>query len=259
MKKSLFFVPFLVMVLMMSFVCSCGNGSKKQVEASEDSVAVESEDSPSNPFVGKYYSGNGYFAGMGTSMAISFQENNKCTCYSDFNQNYPDKVFFNGTYKLKDDSIIVIVLVDGEDWDYAFEIVDGGRKIGYNYSDPDGEKMGMNFMTLEQVDAQTYAEVTDTSTTDEAETTYEVQDLSWLQGHWVYRQGGYEAHLVIMENSVRQYSTLNPEPTYYTYSVEGNKLYVNPIKNDGTDFVATLDLQNHRIDYGDGNWMHKIN
>jgi uncharacterized Zn finger protein (UPF0148 family) len=103
------------------------------------------------------------------------------------------------------------------------------------------------------------AEATDTTTTYEAETTYEVQDLNWLQGHWVYRQGDYEAHLVIIDNTVRQYSTLNPEPTYYTYSVDGNKLYVKPLKNDGTDFVTTLDLQNHRIDYGDGNWMHKIN
>jgi hypothetical protein len=31
-----------------------------------------------------------------------------------------------------------------------------------------------------------------------------------------------------------------------------------PIANDGTDFVVKLDTHNHRIDYGDGNWMHKI-
>ena len=83
-------------------------------------------------------------------------------------------------------------------------------------------------------------------------------NLDWLQGHWVYRQGDYEAHLVIMENTVRQYSTLNPEPTYYTFTVDENQLWVKPIKNDGTNFVATLDLQNHRIDYGNGNWMHKV-
>lgn len=85
-----------------------------------------------------------------------------------------------------------------------------------------------------------------------------IDNLDWLQGHWVYRQTGYEAHLVIMENTVRQYSTLNPDPTYYTFSVYENKMYIKPIKNDGTDFVVTLDPQNKRIDYGDGNWMRKI-
>lgn len=83
-------------------------------------------------------------------------------------------------------------------------------------------------------------------------------DLSWLQGHWVYRQGSHEAHLVIKENTVRQYSSLNPESTYYTFRVDGNTMYIKPIKNDGTDFFVTLDYQNHRIDYGDGNWMRKI-
>ena len=83
-------------------------------------------------------------------------------------------------------------------------------------------------------------------------------DLSWLQGHWVYRQGSYEAHLVIKENTVRQYSSLNSESTYYTFRVDGNTMYIKPIKNDGTDFFVTLDYQNHRIDYGDGNWMRKI-
>ena len=90
------------------------------------------------------------------------------------------------------------------------------------------------------------------------ETTNVQQDLSWLKGHWVYRSADYEAHLIITEKMASQYSTLNPEPTYYTYSVDGNQLYVKPMKNDGTDFVATLDLQNHRIDYGNGLWMHKI-
>ena len=83
-------------------------------------------------------------------------------------------------------------------------------------------------------------------------------NLDWLQGHWVYRQGSYQAHLVIKENTVRQYSSLNPESTYYTFRVDGNTMYIKPIKNDGTDFFVTLDYQNHRIDYGDSNWMRKI-
>lgn len=85
----------------------------------------------------------------------------------------------------------------------------------------------------------------------------EERDLSWLQGHWVYK-GKIEAHLVIKENTVRQFSSLNPESTYYTFRIDGNTMYIEPIKNNGTDFYVTLDYQNQRIDYGDGNWMHKI-
>ena len=85
------------------------------------------------------------------------------------------------------------------------------------------------------------------------------EDYSWLQGHWVYRQNNYEAHLIIKDITVTQYSTLNPTPEVFTYRVDGNQMYVKPIKNDGTDFVATLDIENHRIDYGNGNWMHKLN
>jgi hypothetical protein len=94
--------------------------------------------------------------------------------------------------------------------------------------------------------------------TSESADSNKENDLSWLQGHWVYRQGSYEAHLVIKENTVRQYSSLNPESTYYTFRVDGNTMYIKPIKNDGTDFFVTLDYQNHRIDYGDSNWMRKI-
>lgn len=86
----------------------------------------------------------------------------------------------------------------------------------------------------------------------------EERDLSWLEGHWVCRQGNYEAHLVIKENTIRQYSSLNPESTYYTFTVDGNTMNIKPIKNDGTDFYVTLDYQNSRIDYGDSHWMHKV-
>ena len=115
---------------------------------------------PTDKFVGKYYVGNGYFAGMGTSMAISFKENQRCTCYSDFNQNYPNKMFADGTYRLKDDYVIVTVKIDGEDWEYKFQIADGGRKIGYDYSAPNGGKMDMDFLTLEQVDVDAYSKAT---------------------------------------------------------------------------------------------------
>ena len=130
-------LPLMAIVMMVGIVCSCGNGSKKQVEASEDSLAVESEKSPSNPFVGRYYKGEGNGGGMVSEMAISFLADGKCVCYSDFYKAYPNKEFIHGTYKLKDDSVIVNILVDGDKWDYAFKIVDGGKTIGYDHSDPE--------------------------------------------------------------------------------------------------------------------------
>lgn len=90
---------------------------------------------------------------------------------------------------------------------------------------------------------------------DEAE---EERNLDWLQGHWVYRNSNIEAHLIIHELTITQYSSLNPTPTVYTYKIDDNEIMAIPIANDGTDFVVKLDMHNLRIDYGDGNWMHKV-
>ena len=139
MKKSLLIMPFVAIVMVVGMVCSCGNGSKKQVEASEtpeDSLAVASEESPSNPFVGRYYKGEGNGGGMVSEMAISFLDDGKCVCYSDFYKAYPDKEFIHGTYEAKDDKVIVHCLVDDTTYDYEFEIKDGGKTIGYDHSDP---------------------------------------------------------------------------------------------------------------------------
>ena len=78
------------------------------------------------------------------------------------------------------------------------------------------------------------------------------ENLDWLQGHWVYEQGNYKGHFVIQGNKLSMYSTMNPDPLTYTYRVEGNELYAG-------EMTVKLDLANQRIDYGDGNWMHKIN
>lgn len=93
---------------------------------------------------------------------------------------------------------------------------------------------------------------------DENNGTTNTTDLSWLQGHWVYEQGSYIAHLIIHELTITQYSSLNPTPTVYTYKIDDNEIMAIPIANDGTDFVVKLDMHNLRIDYGDGNWMHKV-
>lgn len=164
MKKKIMLLPFMAIIMNVGMVCSCGNGIKKQVDASEDSVTVSSEDSPSNPFVGKYYKDEGNGGGIVSEMAISFLADGKCVCYSDFYQAYPNKEFIHGTYEAKDDKVIVCCLVDDTKIDYEFEIKYGGKTIGYDHSDPEMGNMGMDFMTLNQVDARTYAEVTDTTT-----------------------------------------------------------------------------------------------
>ena len=80
----------------------------------------------------------------------------------------------------------------------------------------------------------------------------DTENLNWLQGHWVYEQGNYKGHFIIQGNKLSMYSTMNPDPLTYTYRVEGNELYAG-------EMTVKLDLTDHRIDYGDGNWMHKIN
>ena len=80
----------------------------------------------------------------------------------------------------------------------------------------------------------------------------EQSNIDWLQGHWVYQQGNYKGHFVIEGNTITQYSSMNPEHITNSFRIEGNELYAG-------EMTVTLDLTNHRIDYGDGNWMHKVN
>ena len=85
----------------------------------------------------------------------------------------------------------------------------------------------------------------------------EPQNLDWLQGHWVYEQGNYKGHFIIQGNTITQYSSMNPEHYSSTYRIEGNMLK-SRIAN-GVDLTVKIDFARHTIDYGEGNWMHKIN
>lgn len=111
-----------------------------------------------------------------------------------------------------------------------------------------GEWLIEKIFTISIENAQAFEETNDD---------YE-ENLDWLQGHWVYRNSNIEAHLIIHELTITQYSSLNPTPTFYTYKIDDNEIMAIPIANDGTDFVVKLDMHNLRIDYGDGNWMHKV-
>jgi len=78
----------------------------------------------------------------------------------------------------------------------------------------------------------------------------------WLQGHWVYEQGSYKGHFIIQGDKITQYSSMNPERETSTFIVEGDEI-VSRIAN-GVNLTVKIDFANQTIDYGDGNWMHKV-
>ena len=96
-------------------------------------------------------------------------------------------------------------------------------------------------------------QLTSTDTTDKQR---DVNNLDWLQGLWVYEQGNYKGYFLIQGNTISQYSSTNPKHYDATYRIEGNELRARLV--DGMDLVVKIDFANHTIDYGDGNWMHKI-
>ena len=79
---------------------------------------------------------------------------------------------------------------------------------------------------------------------------------AWLQGHWVYEQGSFKGHLIIKGNKVVSYSNMSSERDEYSYRIEDDAIRATIM--DGVDFVIKIDFANHRLDYGNGNWMHKI-
>ena len=82
------------------------------------------------------------------------------------------------------------------------------------------------------------------------------EDYSWLQGHWVYEQGNYKGHFIIQGDTFIQYSSMNPGRDEGTYSIDGDVIRVRFSAND--QIVVKIDYANQTIDYGDGNWMHKV-
>ena len=81
-------------------------------------------------------------------------------------------------------------------------------------------------------------------------------DTDWLQGHWVYEQGNYKGHFIIQGDKIIQFSSMNPERQESTFRIEDGAIRSRLI--DGMDLVVPIDFANHTIDYGDGNWMHKV-
>ena len=60
-----------------------------------------------------------------------------------------------------------------------------------------------------------------------------------------------------MDNlDITQYSSMNPERETSTFRIEGDEI-VSRIAN-GVNLTIKIDFANHTIDYGDGNWMYKV-
>lgn len=81
-------------------------------------------------------------------------------------------------------------------------------------------------------------------------------DISWLQGHWVYEGEEIEGHVVIQGDKLKVWSNMNPEPFEKIYKINGDEINAGLI--DGMDLFFKIDFNNHSIDYGNGNWMHKV-
>lgn len=91
---------------------------------------------------------------------------------------------------------------------------------------------------------------------EDTDSDIDTDEYSWLQGHWVYEQGGYKGHFIIQGNTITQYSSMNPEKDTNTFIIDGDVLRARLI--DGMDLVVQIDFTNRRIDYGEGMWMHKV-
>lgn len=101
--------------------------------------------------IGKVYKGSGDGGGLYTEMKISFLDNHKCICVSDWCQAYSSPKSIKGNYEVKNNQVVVNCKDnDGKEYKFEFDIKSNGRVIEFNHSDPEmGGTMGNDFMSLE--------------------------------------------------------------------------------------------------------------
>lgn len=123
------------------------NFKKRMKEYVNDNA--NDNDSPIS-FVDKIYKGNGNGGGTATKMTISFLDNKKCLCESDWYQTFSSPKTFQGTYSTDGKKLIVRCSVDGTKYEFNFDVKSNGRIIEFDNSDPDvGGTMGNDIMSLE--------------------------------------------------------------------------------------------------------------
>lgn len=123
-------------------------------------------------------------------------------------------------------------------------------------SDDSSNSPNEEVQTTDVAESNTIISETDYSEDDEESQKNPNEDYSWLQGHWVYEQGSYKGHIIIQGDKIIQYTSTNPERDETTFIIEGDELRSKLI--DGMYLVVPIDYANHTIDYGEGQWMHKI-
>ena len=128
--------------------------------------------------------------------------------------------------------------------------------VGFAASDDNGsdsDTSATNNSTVESNESMDES----TSYTDESDGVEDPTSdrYAWLQGHWVYEQGSYKGHLIINGNRITQYSSMSSQRDEYPFRIEDGAIKATVI--DGMDMVINIDFTNHRLDYGDGQWMHK--
>lgn len=136
----------------------------------------------------------------------------------------------------------------------AFKQYDGESQVTLVLVNEGGKWVVDDFITIEN--GKKYSEKSYLADyVKELQSKPKEENLDWLQGHWVYEQGNYKGHFIIQGNSITQYSSMNPERYEATYRIDGDELRAKLI--DGMDLTVKIDFANKRLDYGDGNWMHK--
>lgn len=101
-------------------------------------------------FVDKIFKGGGNGGGNGIEMTISFLDNNQCLCESDWYRAYSSPKTCKGTYSVDGEKVVVRCKVDDIDYEFDFNIRDGGSIISFSHSDPEMEgSMRNDFMSLE--------------------------------------------------------------------------------------------------------------
>lgn len=129
-------------------------------------------------------------------------------------------------------------------------LVDGYIYAGYDNTKSKNPRWRLKAVKTKAVKIQ---EKTYSGKDEEAK---ESVNYDWLQGHWVYERGSYQAHIIIRGDKIIQYSSMNPEQSESTFRIEDEVIRAKLI--DGMDLVIPIDLVNQRIDYGNGNWMQKV-
>ncbi len=109
--------------------------------------------SAENSFVGKVYKGSGNGGGLGIDITITFLNGKECMCVSDWYRTYSTAKQIRCPYDLQDNHVVIHVNDDGTKYDLDFQIMEGGKVIGFDNSDPSiGGSMGNDYLSLKLVD-----------------------------------------------------------------------------------------------------------